>query len=199
MLSEWNEINNSFNKFEKKTIMFIYIFDLSQTIKEGIKKDWKSINKKTYIEKCTQEINKINKIRLDISKQLNSINSYIKYIEELKLIDIIYEQDSLLTFMNAQNKHIKLQNSSANSQILSIKTSCKIIENTLTNTDKVKSQEKLKEEIFTNLRLFKFYVEIRVLNALIKCIAKGLNTLVVMFCMTEKLLKTAKGFDERLP
>jgi len=199
MLSEWNEINNSFNKFEKKTIMFRYIFDLSQTIKEGIKKDWKSINKKTYIEKCTQEINKINKIRLDISKQLNSINSYIKSIEELKLIEIVYEQESLAVFMNIQSKHINALNTTANSQILSIKTSCKIIENTLTNTDKVKSQEKLKEEIFTNLRLFKFYVEIRVLNALIKCIAKGLNTLVVMFCMTEKLLKTAKGFDERLP
>lgn len=41
-------------------------------------------------------------------------------------------------------------------------------------------------------------MEIKILNALIKCIVKGLNTLAVMFCLTEKVLKLS-GFDNRLP
>jgi hypothetical protein len=36
------------------------------------------------------------------------------------------------------------------------------------------------------------------LNSLIKCIAKGLNTLAVLFCLTEKLLRLV-GFDDKLP
>ena len=46
--------------------------------------------------------------------------------------------------------------------------------------------------------MFKFFTEIRLLNALIKSIVKGLNTLAVMFCLTEKVLRL-NGFDARLP
>lgn len=197
MLSEWKEIKGSFDIFEKKTIMKHQLSDLGKIISEGVKKDWKSINKKTYIDKCTSEINKLNKTRLIIAKELTTINNTIISIENMKLVELNYNSESLDKFMNIQNNHMKNQNNEVTTSMENIKNACLVIEQTNnTNAKDKKINDRL--EFTQNLRLFRTFVEVKILNALIKSIAKGLNTLVVMFCLLEKVMNI-KGCDHRLP
>lgn len=79
----------------------------------------------------------------------------------------------------------------------SIKGACKIIELTIKKSVAKTESKSTLDEVKSSLKLFKTYVEIRILNALIKCIAKGLNTLVVMFSLTSKIMGI-KGCDESL-
>jgi len=128
MLNEYNEIQNSFKSFEKKTIMSEFLKDLGKIIDEGTQKDWKSINKQTYILRCMGEINKINKTRLMIVKDLTTINSEIKYIYKCDLVSLKVNMPSMADFMNNQNEHIKAHNARLTARMETVKNSCNIIE-----------------------------------------------------------------------
>jgi hypothetical protein len=128
MLNEYNEIQNSFELFEKKTIMSEFLKDLGKIIEEGTQKDWKSINKQTYIMRCMGEINKINKTRLMVVKDLTTINAEIKSIHKLDLVSLDVNLKSMNEFMYIQNDQIKTHNSRLTARMETIKNSCNIIQ-----------------------------------------------------------------------
>jgi hypothetical protein len=128
MLNEYNEIQNSFQLFEKKTIMSEFLKDLGKIIEEGTQKDWKSINKQTYIMRCMGEINKINKTRLMVVKDLTTINIEIKSIHKLDLVALKVNMPSMNEFMNIQNEQIKTHNARLTARMETVKNSCNIIQ-----------------------------------------------------------------------
>lgn len=128
MLNEYNEIQSSFTSFEKKTIMSEFLKDLGKIIDEGTQKDWKSINKQTYILRCMGEINKINKTRLMVVKDLTTINSEIKSVYKLDLVSLQVEQPTMTDFMRNQTENINIHNARLAARMDTIKNSCNIIE-----------------------------------------------------------------------
>lgn len=155
MLSEWNDIQDSFNKFEKKTIMHRSLNDLSSTIREGTKKDWKSINKKTQIDKCKEQIDFHKKQTLIFVKELSIIKNAIHFIENLELIKLTYNKNSLNDFMTTNTEHIKNQNLQVFSMMETIKSACKMIElNNKRNSLQNKENKMQLLETVNNLRLF---------------------------------------------
>jgi hypothetical protein len=162
MLNEYNEIQRSFKSFEKKTIMSEYLKDLGKTIDEGTQKDWKSINKRTYIDRCTGEINKINKTRLAILKELNTINTSITYIWRLDLIKLATGKQSMQDFMSEMSEEIRTHNTTLTAQMEAIRAACNIIEFTIKtyqqqqSTSKSDKDPKTGLKMYESLRMFKF-------------------------------------------
>jgi len=162
MLNEYNEIQRSFKSFEKKTIMSEYLKDLGKTIDEGTQKDWKSINKRTYIDRCTGEINKINKTRLAIVKELTTINNSILYIWRLDLIKLVTHRPSMQEFMTELSDEIRGHNTTVASQMEAIRAACNIIEFTIKtyqqqqSTSKSDKDPKAGLKVYESLRMFKF-------------------------------------------
>lgn len=153
MLSEWNAIQGSFNKFEKKTIMHHLLQELSLTIKEGTKKDWKSINKQTYITKCTTYIDKLNKTQLAITKEITTIDNSIHFIEKMEFINVNANMKSSLSqFMSIQNDQMKNITLQLGVHIEAIKAAAKVIEMTIKKSVLDSKDNKSMFEVCQNLR-----------------------------------------------
>ena len=74
------------------------------------------------------EINKINKTRLMVVKDLTTINTEIKSVVKLDLVSLQVEQPSMSEFINNQNENIKIHNARLTARMDTIKNSCNIIE-----------------------------------------------------------------------
>jgi hypothetical protein len=162
MLNEYNEIQNSFTSFEKKTIMSEFLKDLGKIIDEGTQKDWKSINKQTYILRCMGEINKINKTRLMVVKDLTTINAEVKSVYKLDIVTLQVECPSMADFMYIQNENIKMHNARLSARMDTIKNSCNIIEFIVRDYAKDKKDSRPEKDknsntkIYESLKMFKF-------------------------------------------
>jgi len=108
--------------------------------------------------------------------------------------------------MSIQNENIKYCNSMVALQIENVKAAAKVIELTIKKNLPVRDASNKGaidpatiRELFSHLPIFRFYTEIRILNALIKCIVKGLNVLVVMFGLADRINDIKSVRAEHLP